>query len=123
MEIRIDISLVEQAHASIPWLFVGLSEFPPETRHVLQVDTWRPRGVNLSTTTWYALNTWRHRGVKLLPPTKHLVCFPPHIFPSGQRCPKLWRPRLWQDVGIYRIAFSRWGLKLFLFSRKSHPAS
>ena len=72
IEILRYIFFAERAHSVIPWpltarshqlqdvlFFPGLSEFPPETRHILQVETCLLRGVNLST------------------PTTHLACSPP----------------------------------------------
>ena len=55
-------------------------QFPPETRRVLQEETWHHHGggINRANTT-HAL--------------------PRKAIQVERKCPRLWRPRLWQDVG------------------------
>ena len=53
------------------------SEFPPETRRVLQVETWRLRGGGINR-----------------PNTTHAL--PRKAIQVERRCPRLWHPRLWR---------------------------
>ena len=76
------------------------SEFPPETRRVLQVETWRLRGGGINR-----------------PNTTHAL--PRKAIQVERRCPRLWRPRLCRTWTLL-IDFSRCGLKLFFVS---HPAA
>ena len=83
-------------------IFPAFQEFPPETRHVWQVEAWLLRDVNRST------------------PTKHLACFPPQSCPSRVEVPqRLWRPRLWQDVATSN-RFQNVRLKFFFRFFASH---
>ena len=83
------------------------SEFPPETRHVLQVETWLLRG-----------------GVNLCQPrrnTSHALPCKATSIQVERRCPR--GPRLWQDVGTSnRFQLVR-AQVLFSFFHKSHPSS
>ena len=93
------------------------SEFPHETRRVLQVETWLFRGgVNCMST-----------------PTKHLACSPPQkLSKSSGGAPGFGAPcsgtpgsgtpgygRTW----VHLIAFSRWGLKFFFRFPQVPPAT
>ena len=69
--------LSELDHTIFKTYFVGLPEFPPETRHVSQVETW------------------------LLRPTKHLACCPPQSYPSRAEMPQTLAP---QDLASQAMA-------------------
>ena len=89
--------LSELDHTIFKIYFVGLPEFPPETRHVSQVETWLLRGVNPNQTP------------RMLSPTK--------LSKSGGDAPDSGAPgsgvpgygRTWVQL----IAFSRCGFKFF----------
>ena len=68
---RTDVALQHKKTALLRFT----SELPPEPRRVLRVETWRP--------------------------SKHLACSLLQAIQVERRCPRLWRPRLWLDVGTY----------------------
>ena len=92
-------------------LFPGLSEFPPETRHVLEIETWLLRGANLST---------HNKTPPTLSPTK--------LSKSGGGAPGSGTSDsgapgyVWQDVGT-AIRFQNVQAQvIFSNFHKSHPA-
>ena len=82
---NLNISNFLNALSGLRYTEQSSSEFPPETRRVVQIETWVLRGgggVNRPHTS-HALP---RKAVQVERRCPRL------------RCPRLWRPRLWQDV-------------------------